>query len=114
MRWISIAAFALAAMTSAASARTTRAFVDRCANDEAWCAKEIRDARRAVEQGVQARKKICIPQGLTDETLALAVTNWIAEQIPSMDHEPDAESIAAALVALYGCDNPRGLEGLDL
>jgi hypothetical protein len=112
MRWIAIAAIALAAITSAASARTTRAFLDRCSDDAAWCAKEIKDARRAVEQGVQARKKLCLPQGLSDEDLANAVTGWIAEQIPSLNHEPDAESIAAALVALYGCDGPRGLEGL--
>jgi hypothetical protein len=112
MRWIAIAAVALIAATSAASARTTRAFLDRCANDDAWCAKEIKDARRAVEQGIQARKKLCFPQGLSDEGLVGEVTYWIGEQIPSLDHEPDAESIAAALVALYGCDGPRGLEGL--
>ena len=112
MRWIAIAAVALIVATSTASARTTRAFLDLCASDESWCAKEIKDARRAVEQGVQARKKLCIPQGLTDEGLVGEVTYWIGEQIPSLDHEPDAESIAAALVALYGCDGPRGLEGL--
>ena len=114
MRWIAIAAIALAAMTSAVSARTTRAFLDRCSSDDNWCATEIKNARRAVEQGVEARKKVCIPQGLSDAALTNAVTSWIDEQIPSMDHKPDAESIAAALVALYGCDGPRGLEGLDL
>jgi hypothetical protein len=112
MRWIAIAAIALAIMTGSASARTTRAFLDRCADDNAWCAKEIKDARRAVEQGIQARKKLCIPQGLSDDDIASAVTRWIDDQIPSLNHEPDAESIAAALVALYGCDGPRGLEGL--
>lgn len=113
MRWIAIAAIALATMTSAASARTTRAFLDRCASDEAWCAKEIKDVRRAVEKGVQARKKLCFPPGLTDEGLVGEVTYWIGEQIPSIEHEPDAESIAAALVDLYACDRPKGLEGLD-
>jgi hypothetical protein len=111
MRWIAVAAIAIATMTSALFARTTGAFLDRCASDEAWCAKEIKDARLAVEKGVQARKKLCFPPGLTDEGLVGEVTYWIGEQIPSLDHEPDAESIAAALVALYGCDGPRGLDG---
>ena len=112
MKWIAIAAIAIAAIASTASAAgTTRAFLDRCASDEAWCAREIKDARRAIEQGVQARKKLCFPPDLADEGLVGEVTHWIVEQIPSMDHRPDAESIAAALVALYACDRPQGLEG---
>ena len=73
----------------------------------------IKDARRAVEHGVEARKRLCIPQGISDEGLVGEVTYWIGEQVPSMDHKPEAESIAAALVALYGCDRSHGLEGLD-
>ena len=96
-------ALALLATPNLAHARTTGDFLDRCAMDEAWCAKEIGDARRALE----ARKKLCMPQGLSDEGLVGEVTYWIGEQIPSMDHKPHVESIAAALVALYSCDRPK-------
>src|SRR4051812_36266907 len=100
----------LAASAGIAQARTTRDFLDHCASDDTWCAKEITDARRAVEKGPEARKKLCMPQGMSDDGLVGEVTYWITEQVPSMDHEPDGQSIAAALVALYGCDHPQGLE----
>lgn len=112
MRWIAF--FFLAAASAACSyawSGTTRQFLDRCADDEAWCAGEIGDARRAIERGVEARKKVCFPVGLSDETLVFEVTYWISEQMPSMDHRPHAESVAAALISLYGCDRPRGMEG---
>jgi hypothetical protein len=92
---------------------TTGDFLDRCASDEAWCAREIREAQRAVERGPDARKKLCVPQAMTDEGLVGEVTYWIVEHVPPLDHRPHAESIAAALVALYACDRPKGLEGLD-
>lgn len=113
MKWIMLPLLALAAvLPTQAWSGTTRDFLDRCAQDESWCAREIGDARRAVERGVEARKKVCIPQGMSDETLVGEVTYWIGEQIPSMDRRPHAESIAAALVAVYGCDRPQGTEGL--
>lgn len=115
MRWMALFLLSLAATASAyAYSGTTRDFLDRCAYDEAWCAREINEARRAMERGPEARKRLCIPTGLSDDGLVGEVTYWIGEQIPSMDHKPHAESIAAALVALYGCDRPKGLEGLDL
>ena len=114
MRWIAIALASFVALTTMAWARSTRAFLDSCAMDESYCATEIKAARRAVEQGPEARKKLCIPQGISDEGLVGEVTYWITEQVPSMDSKPEGESIAAALVALYGCDRPKGLEGLDL
>jgi hypothetical protein len=113
MRWIAF--FFLAAASAACShawSGTTRQFLDRCQDDEAWCAGQIADARRAIERGVDARKKVCFPVGLSDETLVFEVTYWISEQIPSMDHRPHAESVAAALISLYGCDRPRSTEGL--
>jgi hypothetical protein len=115
MRWTAL--FLLVAVTAAGAyawSGSTRDFLERCESDEAWCASEIGQARRAVERGIEARKKICIPAGITDEDLVKGVTYWIGEQVPSMDHRPHAESIAAALVALYGCDRPQGLEGIDL
>jgi hypothetical protein len=112
MRRLLLIAVAFVASVGSAEARTTREFLDRCADDEAWCAKEIKIAREAIEKGVMARKKLCMPQGLSDEGLVGEVTYWITEQVPSMDQRPDAESIGAALVALYGCDTAKGLEGL--
>ena len=111
MRWIALALVALIATTNAASARSTRNFLDRCATDEARCADDIKAARRALEYGPDARKKLCMPAGMTDEGLVGEVTYWIGEQVPSLDHKEAAESIAAALVALYSCDRPRGFEG---
>lgn len=117
MNWKVLSLLA-ASITTAASAYawsgSTRTFLDRCESDQSWCAREIGDARRAVERGVEARKKVCIPQGKSDEDLVGEVTSWIGEQVPAMDHKPHAESIAAALVSLYGCDRPQGLEGIDL
>lgn len=111
MRWIALSLLALAAaLTAQAWSGTTRDFLDRCEQDEAWCAREISDARRAVERGVEARKKVCMPTGMSEETLVFEVTYWISEQIPSMDHRPHAESIAAAIVSIYGCDRPKGME----
>ncbi len=113
MRWIAVSLFALFAATQAhAWTGTTRAFLDRCEQDEAWCAHEIADARRAMERGVEAGKKICLPPDMSEETLVFEITYWIGEQFPSMDHRPHAESIAAALVAVYGCSGPKGQEGL--
>ena len=112
MRWTTLAFIALVSLTGIAEARTTREFLDNCAQDESWCASQIRAALRAQQQGVEARKKICMPSGISDEGLVGEVTYWISEQIPSMDHRPDAESIAAALIALYGCDRAHGTEGL--
>jgi len=112
MRWVALVLLMLALLTVVAQARTTRAFLDRCATDESWCADQINAARRAMQQGVEARKRICLPQGLSDEGLVGEVTYWISEQVPSLDHKPDAESIAAALIALYGCDRAHGTEGL--
>lgn len=112
MRWIATGLLALGLTVGIALAGTTRYFLDRCATDEAWCLSVIKDARRAVEQGREARKRLCFPPGMSDEGLVGEVTYWIGEQVPSMDHKPEAESIAAALVALYGCDRPKGLEGL--
>lgn len=113
MRWMALSLLAVTAVTSAyAWSGSTRDFLDRCERDEAWCAREIAEARRAIERGPEARKRICLPPGITDEGLVFEVTYWIGEQIPSMDHRPHAESIAAALVSLYGCDRPKGLEGL--
>lgn len=113
MRWVALSVLAVIAMTAAnAWSGSTRDFLDRCERDEAWCAREIGDARRAVERGPEARKRICIPPGITDEGLVSEVTYWIGEQVPSLDHRPHAESIAAALVSLYGCDRPKGLEDL--
>jgi hypothetical protein len=112
MRWIALTLLATAAALPAyAWSGTTRDFLDRCEQDESWCAREIGEARRAVERGVEARKKICIPPGMSEETLVFEVTYWIGEQVPSMDHRPHAESIAAALVAVYACDRPKGMEG---
>ena len=111
------ALFLFAALTAASAhawSGSTRDFLERCESDQAWCATEIGEARRAVARGVEARKKVCIPQGISDEGLVGEVTYWIGEQVPSMDMKPHAENIAAALVALYGCDRPQGLEGLDL
>ncbi|NOT41800.1 MAG: hypothetical protein HOP13_15060 [Alphaproteobacteria bacterium] len=111
MRLIALTLLALAAVPPAyAWSGTTRDFLDRCQQDEAWCAREISDARRAVERGVEARKKVCFPPGMSEETLVFEVTYWIGEQIPSMDHRPHAESVAAAIVSLYGCDRPKGME----
>ena len=109
MRLIALVLVALAATAGAASANTTRNFLDRCASDEARCAADIHAARRALEKGPDARKKLCIPVGLSDEELVASVTNWIDEQIPSMNHKQEAESIAAALVALYSCTGIKGL-----
>jgi hypothetical protein len=115
MRWISLLLLAAATVANAnAWSGSTRDFLERCESDQAWCATEIGEARRAVERGVEARKKICIPQGTSDEDLTGPVTTWIAEQVPSLDYKPAAESIAAAIVSLYGCDRPQGLEGIDL
>lgn len=115
MKWIALSLLAAFAAAGAyAWSGSTRDFLERCESDQAWCADEIGEARRAVERGVEARKKVCIPQGISDEGLIGEVTYWIGEQVPSMDMKPHAESIAAALVALYGCDRPQGLEGLDL
>ena len=112
MRWIALTLLAtVAALPAFAWSGTTRDFLERCEQDESWCTREIADARRAVERGVEARKKICVPPGMSDETLVSEVTYWIGEQVPSMDHRPHAESIAAALVAVYGCDRPKGMEG---
>jgi len=114
MRWIALSLLAALAVASAyAWSGSTRDFLYRCEQDEAWCAREISDARRAVERGVEARKKVCFPPGQSDEGLVFEVTYWIGEQIPSMDHRPHAESVAAALVSLYGCDRPKGIEGVD-
>ncbi len=111
MRWIALSLLAVLTPASAhAWAGSTRDFLFRCEQDEAWCAREIGDARQAVERGVEARKKICIPSGMSNDALVFEVTYWIGEQIPSMDHRPHAESIAAALVAVYACDRPKGLE----
>jgi hypothetical protein len=108
MRWIALSLLALAAVLPAhAWSGTTRAFLDRCSDDEAWCLQQINEARRAVEYGPDARKKLCLPQGMSDETLVFEITYWISEQTPSMDHRPHAESIAAALVAVYGCSRPH-------
>ena len=112
MRRMALTLVALGLSAGSAYAGTTRDFLDRCATDDAWCATKIGEARRAVEQGVEARKKLCFPQGMSEEGLVGEVTYWITEQVPSMDYKPDAESIAAALVALYGCDRPKGLEGI--
>jgi len=115
MRWTALLLLAAAAAASAnAWSGSTGDFLERCESDQSWCATEIGEARRAVERGVEARKKICIPQGTTDEDLVGAVTYWIGEQVPSLAHKPAAESIAAAIVSLYGCDRPQGLEGIDL
>ena len=115
MRWSILLLLAAATAASASAwSGSTRDFLERCESDEAWCATEIGQARRAVERGVEARKKICIPQGKSDEDLVGEVTYWIGEQVPSLDHKPHAESIAAAIVSLYGCDRPQGMEGIDL
>jgi hypothetical protein len=109
MRWIALPVLALsAALPAYAWSGTTRDFLDRCSDDEAWCLQQINEARRAIERGPDARKKICMPQGMSSETLVFEVTYWISEQVPSMDHRPHAESVAAALVSVYACDRPRG------
>jgi hypothetical protein len=109
MKWIALSLLALAAVLPVhAWSGTTREFLDRCADDETWCRQQIGEALRAIERGPDARKKLCMPQGISDETLVFEVTYWISEQIPSMDHRPHAESVAAALVSVYACDRPRG------
>ncbi len=114
MRWVALSLLVTAIVATPAYSwsGSTRDFLERCEQDEGWCSREIGEARRAVERGVEARKKICIPPGISDETLVSEVTYWIGEQVPSMDYRPHAESIAAALVAVYACDRPKGLEGL--
>ena len=110
MRKMVLALFALAVTAAAVQARTTQEFTDRCEIDEATCAKEIKDARRALEQGPRERMRICVPASLTDEDLVAEVTRWISEQSPALDRKEAAESIAAALVALYSCDRPRSID----
>jgi hypothetical protein len=103
-------AIALAALTVAActaQARSTQDFLDACAKDEAACAREIHAARRALEQGPRERLRFCMPPGMSDEALVFEVTYWISEQSPSWDRKESAESIAAALVALYSCDRMK-------
>ena len=114
MKWMALSLLAVAATTSAhAWSGSTRDFLDRCERDQSWCAREIDEARRAVERGPEARKRTCIPPGMSEEGLVNEVTYWIGEQVPSMDYRPHAESIAAALVSLYACDRPKGLEDLE-
>lgn len=96
--------FALLLTACSAQARSTEAFLDMCQANETACANEIRAARRALEQGPRERMRFCMPPGMSDETMVFEVTYWISEQQPSWDRKEAAESIAAALVALYACD----------
>jgi hypothetical protein len=105
MRKTALALLALAVTAGTAEARSTANFLDMCAADEVACAKEIKDARRALEHGPRERLRFCMPAGMTDEGLVFEVTYWISEQSPAMDRKEAAESIAAALVALYSCDH---------
>ncbi|MBP6013812.1 MAG: hypothetical protein KBA31_16410 [Alphaproteobacteria bacterium] len=110
MRKTTLALIALAVAAGTAQARSTQAFLDMCASDEVACAREIKDARRALEQGPRERLRICIPPGMSDDGLVGEVTHWISERSPELDREEAAESIAAALVALYSCDRPRSID----
>jgi hypothetical protein len=105
---LALAAFAVTAIT--AHARSTQDFLDACATDETSCAREIKDARRALEQGPRERIRFCLPAGLTDEGLVGEITSWISEQSPALDRKEAAESIAAALVALYSCDRAPAID----
>jgi hypothetical protein len=104
MRNIALALAAVAMTAGTAYAYSTDYFIDRCQSDRTWCAAEISKARRALEQGPRERMRFCIPTGMTDEGLVDEVVYWIGEQWPSWDRKEAAESIAAALVALYSCD----------
>ena len=114
MRWIAIAlGVALSLMAGAASAGTTKDFLYRCSIDEAACAAKIKTVRRVLEQPPPGRiaPKLCYPSGMSDEGLVGEVTYWIDEQVPSLDHKDEADSITAALMALYACSGIKGLEG---
>jgi hypothetical protein len=56
--------------------------------------------------------RLCVPATLSDDDLVAAVTGWIKRYEPPLDDEEEAESIAAALVALYACDRAPGIEDL--
>lgn len=106
-------ALAALLLATAASARTTKSFLDRCETDEAACLAKIKEVRRMLEVPPPGKTpvKICFPSGMSDEGLVFEVTYWIAEQYPPMDNKDENESISAALVSLYNCSGIKGLEG---
>lgn len=104
MRSTYVALALLLATAFAAQARSTQDFLEMCQTDEAACLREIQHAKRALEQGPRERMRFCTPPAMQDETMVFEVTYWIGEQTPSWDRKEAAESIAAALVALYSCD----------
>lgn len=114
MRWtIVLLASCAVLFATAASARTTKAFLDRCETDEAACLAKIKEVRRMLEVPPpgKAPQKLCLPSGLSDEGFVFEVTYWIAEQYPPMDNRDENDSIATALISLYSCSGIKGLEG---
>lgn len=114
-RTLTALAFALSlAGAYEASAATTKDFLYRCSIDEAGCAAKIKQVARVMQNpppGQRGPAQICFPSGLSDEGLVGEVTQWIDEQIPSLDNKNEFDSIAAALTALYSCGGVRGSEG---
>ena len=95
-----------------ALAATTKDFLYRCSTDEAGCATKIKQVARVIQNpppGQRAPAQLCFPSGLSDEGLVGEVTQWIDEQVPSLDNKNDFDSIAAALTALYSCGGVKGL-----
>ena len=116
MRWTLMAlAFGLSlAAAHQAFAATTKDFLYRCSTDEAGCAAKIRQVARVMQNpppGQRGPAQLCFPSGLSDDGLVGEVTQWIDEQVPSLDNKNDFDSIAAALTALYSCGGVKGSEG---
>jgi hypothetical protein len=109
MRKLALALLTFSLAANTAHARSTGDFLEDCSRDESACAVEIKAVIKRLEIGQPAdRRKLCLPQTMSDEGLAGEVTYWIGEQMPPLDRQDAAESIAAALVALYSCDRMRG------
>jgi hypothetical protein len=98
------AATALAAAPPAQAA-ATQDFLDLCGKDERACAERIDEVRASYEK---TNAKLCVPATMTREGYANEISYWIGEQQPPLEMaQPDSESIAAALKALYTCQ-PQG------
>ena len=100
MRWIAIAAVALIVVTSAASARTTRApFSTAARTTTRGVRKRSRTPAAPWSKASKRARKLCLPQGLSDVAPRRCGDYWIGEQIPSLDHEPERGK---------HCRGPRG------